>query len=434
MDTDAFSKLCARMKLSEEEGKTVNIDGVVKEDGLRKISLCLVGKLVTSKLTNREAFRSLIAKIWRTTQAVEVENVKENVYAFHFQNMMDRRRVLLGGPWNFDNALLVLEVPTGYGDFSEMKFRWAEFWVQVHNVPLVCMTRNVGLFLGKHIGQVKEIDVGASGDCLGKFLRIRVAIDILKPLKRVLRVKLEGMMEEKTLLLKYERLLEYCFCCGLLGHRFRECPGEEEGLEPRATDEFGFGSWLRASSPGKTRPAGTQTTRPGSTAGNPGQERQAEPIVPPEPEKRKPPRKELVAPVPEISESRSVDCMALNRRDFRIQDTDKGSSKATITESQPLTTGNLDIKRIMPDFEGNHQKGKETEAGNQYQTGNLRFGTGENMRVSDEYIVEWTGPHDAGGLVLSPDLGLAEEKQDISVGLQLPKEQPKSVSKEVDVN
>ncbi|KAL5851494.1 hypothetical protein ACOSQ3_006612 [Xanthoceras sorbifolium] len=267
MDTEALAKLCANMKLFAEEETTVNIDGMAKEEGMRKTSLCLVGKLITSKLTNREAFRFLFAKIWRTKHAVEVEKMKENAYTFHFQNMMDRRRALLRGPWNFDNTLLVMEVPKGYGDFSEMQFRWAKFWVQVHNVPLMCMTRNVGLALGKNIGQVREIDVEASGDCLGKFLRIRVAIDIQKPLKRVLQVKLEGMMEEKTLLLKYERLPEYCFCCRLLGHGFKECPGEKEESGPRANDEFRFGTWLIASSPGKTRTPGTQAMRPSHSTG-----------------------------------------------------------------------------------------------------------------------------------------------------------------------
>ncbi|KAH7570831.1 hypothetical protein JRO89_XS05G0200800 [Xanthoceras sorbifolium] len=109
MDTDRIIKLCARLKLSADEGKAVEIEGEVKEAGLKKISLCLVGKLLSAKLTNR--------------------------------NAIDRKRVLMGGPWNFDNAMLVLEVPTG-------------------------------------IGKVKDIDVGASGDCFGKFLRLRVAIDI----------------------------------------------------------------------------------------------------------------------------------------------------------------------------------------------------------------------------------------------------------------
>ncbi|KAH7557336.1 hypothetical protein JRO89_XS11G0122900 [Xanthoceras sorbifolium] len=130
----------------------------------------------------------------------------------------------MGGPWNFNNVLLVLEVPTGYGDFSEMQFRWADFWIQVHNVPLVCMSKNIRLLLGQSISRVKDIDVGASGDCFGKFLHLIVSIDTSKPLKRVLRVKLDGMEMKKTLLLK---------------------------------------AWMRASSPGNVRPLGYSSRNPG---------------------------------------------------------------------------------------------------------------------------------------------------------------------------
>ncbi|KAL5762831.1 hypothetical protein ACOSP7_019095 [Xanthoceras sorbifolium] len=89
MDIDGITKLCANMNLSAEEGAVVHIEGVEKEDGVKKISLCLVGKLLTTKLMNREAFCALITKIWRTIHAVEVENVRDSIYAFHFQNAIN---------------------------------------------------------------------------------------------------------------------------------------------------------------------------------------------------------------------------------------------------------------------------------------------------------------------------------------------------------
>ncbi|KAH7548541.1 hypothetical protein JRO89_XS14G0159300 [Xanthoceras sorbifolium] len=80
------------------------------------------------------------------------------------RNAMDHKRVLEGGPWNFDNALLVPEIPTGFGDFTNMEFRWTTFWIQIHNIPPICMTKQVGIQLGQHIGTVKEIDVGSIRD------------------------------------------------------------------------------------------------------------------------------------------------------------------------------------------------------------------------------------------------------------------------------
>ncbi|KAL5782425.1 hypothetical protein ACOSP7_007454 [Xanthoceras sorbifolium] len=216
MDADNVASMCAGMKLTEEESVAMNIAGATKMDGMEKLSLCLVGKLLTSRLTNRDPFRSLIARIWRTTQAVEVETVGDNVYAFHFQNNFDRKRVLM-------------EV-----------FQWTDFWIQIHNVPLICMSKNIGLMLEKRLGKVKDIDVGAFGDYFGKFLRVKISVDVKKPLKRILCVKLEGMKEEKILLLKYERLLKYSFCCSLIGHSFRECPNDDETLGIVCNSEFAF--------------------------------------------------------------------------------------------------------------------------------------------------------------------------------------------------
>ncbi|KAL5757093.1 hypothetical protein ACOSQ2_021839 [Xanthoceras sorbifolium] len=176
-------------------------------------------------------------------------------FVFYFTNAMDRKRVLEGGPWNFDNALLVLEIPTGFGDLTDMEFRWTPIWIQIHNIPLICMTKQIGFQLGQHIGTVKEIDVGSSGDYFGKFLRIRVCVDIQKPLHKALRVKLDGVNKEKTLLLKYERLPEHCYLCGMLGHSFRECSQCDESNFNGDVSTLPYGVWMRATSPSKSRPS-----------------------------------------------------------------------------------------------------------------------------------------------------------------------------------
>ncbi|TXG58129.1 hypothetical protein EZV62_015958 [Acer yangbiense] len=41
-------------------------------------------------------------------------------------------------------------------------------------IPLLCMTKEIGRFLGGMIGEVLEVDGGASRDCVGKFMRIPV--------------------------------------------------------------------------------------------------------------------------------------------------------------------------------------------------------------------------------------------------------------------
>ncbi|KAL5839129.1 hypothetical protein ACOSQ4_011737 [Xanthoceras sorbifolium] len=60
-------------------------------------------------------------------------------------------------------------------------------------------------------------------------------------------MRLENFETLITALIKYERLPDFCYGCGYIGHSVRECHNSEvrksimEGVEPK------FGVWLRAS-------------------------------------------------------------------------------------------------------------------------------------------------------------------------------------------
>ncbi|KAL5822000.1 hypothetical protein ACOSQ3_023882 [Xanthoceras sorbifolium] len=254
MNADEIASRCASLSLETDSMEPrIVLETPLKEAGDRKLALCLVGKILTTKLINRDAFRAIIPKIWRTTQTFIIENVKENVFVFQFQNQVDKRRVLMGGPWSFDKCLIVLEEPLGVGKFQDMGFSNVQFWVQIHNVPLVCMTKEIGWALGNKIGRVMDIDVGATGDCLGRFLRVRVGVDVTKPLNRYLRVCLLEGDPDTVLLLRYERLTEYCFQCGVVGHVARECQIAIDFGGSSSVPDYKYGAWMRAESPPKVR-------------------------------------------------------------------------------------------------------------------------------------------------------------------------------------
>ena len=54
------------------------------------------------------------------------------------------------------------------------------------------------------------------------YLRIRVRIDVKKPLKAKMKIKLAGS-EWGWIEFKYERLPLFCFVCGKIGHSERFC-------------------------------------------------------------------------------------------------------------------------------------------------------------------------------------------------------------------
>ncbi|TXG48734.1 hypothetical protein EZV62_024609 [Acer yangbiense] len=214
MDAADIAALCEAMSLKELEGSVRRLEGDLKTGGVQKLSLCLVGKVLANKLINREVFKRVLLRIWKVRESITIEMVRENVFMFHFQNQEDRQRVLTGGPWSFDNFLIVLDEPN-----------WK------------------GYFLGSLIGDVEELDEGAYGDCDGKFIRVRVIINVDQPLRRILRVDVLGDGEESVMLLRYERLSDHCHKCGKLGHKMIEC------TTAGASSELLFGAWLKAGIP-----------------------------------------------------------------------------------------------------------------------------------------------------------------------------------------
>jgi len=74
------------------------------------------------------------------------------------------------------------------------------------------------------IGTMVKVDVDADGKASGAFLRARVAIEIDKPLSRVVMLRMSKSEEPRWFAIRYEKLPFYCFFCGVIGHLEIECP------------------------------------------------------------------------------------------------------------------------------------------------------------------------------------------------------------------
>ena len=63
------------------------------------------------------------------------------------------------------------------------------------------MTKKMAQFLGYIIGTVEEVDVGASGYCPGKFMRVRIQFNATELLKRIIMVYPEEVGDDIMILL-----------------------------------------------------------------------------------------------------------------------------------------------------------------------------------------------------------------------------------------
>lgn len=130
--------------------------------------------------------------------------------------------VVKGGPWTFDSAMLALEPVADYEDPAKVPLWHVNIWIQIHDLPMGYMTEAIGKALRNFFGEFLEYDTKNNTSIWRECMRLRIRLDVRKPLKRKKKIiKKDG--KEFTVTCKYERLGEFCFLCGLVSHTDRFC-------------------------------------------------------------------------------------------------------------------------------------------------------------------------------------------------------------------
>ncbi|KAL4319817.1 hypothetical protein GQ457_18G004500 [Hibiscus cannabinus] len=103
-------------------------------------------------------------------------------------------------------------------------------WIQVYKLPIRAMNIDMGLRLGGCVGTALGVDHRVEGGNMGEFLRILVQVDIRKPLRRCVLFNNALGKQASSCPLRYERLPDFCYFCGLVGHVLSTCTVKPDAL------------------------------------------------------------------------------------------------------------------------------------------------------------------------------------------------------------
>ena len=237
---DDLAKQWARLSLKAKENQTIDLPPAVECN-----SRILVAKLFTKRKVNLEALTRTLRSMGRSIQTFEVRDLGSNTVLLIFEDESVPQKLMMQGLWIFDKYLIGLNKPLGDESVEDATFDRASFWVQMLNPPLCRMNTATAEAIGSTLGIVEQVDASTTGGCRGRFLRVRIQLDINQPLCRGRMVNI-GEAEPQWVAFQYEKLPIFCYWCSVLNHDDKDCHLWTDGSATVRTEDQQYSAWLRA--------------------------------------------------------------------------------------------------------------------------------------------------------------------------------------------
>uniref|UniRef100_A0A2N9HR73 CCHC-type domain-containing protein n=1 Tax=Fagus sylvatica TaxID=28930 RepID=A0A2N9HR73_FAGSY len=263
---EELEELCRRMRLSDHEKQHIRVpkERVLKSHQEAKFSVLF--KLLTTRTFNEDAFKNSVRAMWMSQGVLSITTIDDNLFLAAFPSDTALRRVLSRSPWTFDKKLILMARFIGDLQPTAVKFTHAAFWIRIVNLPIKSMTREMGEDIGQRVGRLIAVDVPEeNGVAWGRYLWIRVEVEIAKPLMRGCIIQVEETAPV-WVDFRYEHLPIFCYKCGLLGHSGSDCLTGRGSSRTSVFDRDQYGAWLRAP-PGRNTQGG-RWSKDGGTDSN----------------------------------------------------------------------------------------------------------------------------------------------------------------------
>lgn len=235
---DEITNKCANLQITSDESSVISFEEAPDESDESGIALSLVGKVLTIRPYNFEAMKKTLNQIWSISKSALFRTIENGLFVVQFANPRDKTKVMAGRPWSFDQNLVLFNEIEGNAQPSNIALSHSPFWLRLYNLPMDSRTENRIRMIGSGVGTVLEVDF--DGIVWDKSARVKVLVDVSKPLRRIQQIRSKGG-DVAIVEVKYERLPNFCYVCGILGHIELDClrVPEEDRTEERM--------WLRAS-------------------------------------------------------------------------------------------------------------------------------------------------------------------------------------------
>jgi hypothetical protein len=117
-------------------------------------------------------------------RSLSLKVMGENLFLIEFEHSWDKSRVPEARPWVFEGNLFSVSDYDGCTPPTQICFDTVAFLVRMYRLPMDCMGMEVRELLGSTVGVADEVDMDEEGVEWGEYLRVRIQINLYKPLVR----------------------------------------------------------------------------------------------------------------------------------------------------------------------------------------------------------------------------------------------------------
>jgi hypothetical protein len=205
----------------------------------------LAARFLTRRPVNLDAIARTFRPLWRTDNDFQLQDMGDNIVIIRFSDPADLERVIASGPWTYDKSLILFQRSEEGVPATSMVFDKADLWVQIHGLPPHLLDSATAHQIGGTIGKVCQESDEEEEMGWGELVRVRVTIDVHKPLCRGRKI---GIGDNKEILVsfKYEKLPNFCYWCGLITHCDKDCSFWLRNRDTLEASKQQYGAWLRA--------------------------------------------------------------------------------------------------------------------------------------------------------------------------------------------
>lgn len=206
------------------------------EELVKEVRWLALFRVHTTKAFSHSALLNAMRIAWSAAKEVTFKVKGDNLFLVQFHCLGDWTRVMEGGPWLFRGAPVVLEEYDGFSNIHEYKLNRIPVWTRIQGIPDGLMkSKEIAEKVARKVGEppvTVMVDEGRINPT--SYLRARVQLD--KALVRVITITLK---DTRKYLVQYEKLPNFCYVCGIMGHELTEC-----GDGVHDANKCGWGEWL----------------------------------------------------------------------------------------------------------------------------------------------------------------------------------------------